>query len=690
MSIPLDMLHWIALIALIVLIVLVPRLFKAKLVVKGYKIVPTVSYNWPIVGHGIAFSRDIMGFIQECRKIYGDIFHIKVFKKDICIVCDRDMVKEFFKKQEHEMSMYENLKSIYFDYAFSDDGSKLNQIIDIMNKTIAVRFDDFLPKIVEEALSMSSTLSGTKLLTPVTISFVARTSAKCFLGISLTDEMYATLNKFTNLLNITTTLTYFLPKFLIIQTIGRKLIQARKEFNVLIQPFISEYRSDIKKTDSLIMRHCVDREPELSDEEICDAIVCLLYVSSENTALGLNATITDLIKNPIYLEKLRAEILQTNSTDLTDQIDPTNYKEMIRNKDNLLHACVLESARLNSHVFAITRNTNKSSTLGEYYVGNIDHVVLCEPLLMAYESAHETFEDPTKYFPERYLINKSLANPDKIITWGAGPHLCPGKLFAIYEIKTAIISILTQYDIYAKSIPPLNYFSPSAFADRTNMEITIEKTISTRENILVQKVGDGILLRNYLSEQRQIDLYKSILLASENSKEHVDIINERIDRAFPICMWNNAYTGQSNCTKPTDMIELGNEIIGKFPDEIQITNIDSAYAQLFGADASMSAHYDQYVDWGISINLGASILFTFGKDKVGQTRNIVLNSGDIFIGDFSKNLHHVPCLLPNTPEWFKNVKNFGRTRCSIQLRNVSKVQNQKISDDEFKLLLKSY
>ena len=222
------------------------------------------------------------------------------------------------------------------------------------------------------------------------------------------------------------------------------------------------------------------------------------------------------------------------------------------------------------------------------------------------------------------------------------------------------------------------------------MKVTIEKTISIENDVIVEKVGNGILLRNYLSEQRQIELYNSMLAVSYGAKEHIDIMNEPTKRAFPICMWNNAYTGQSNCRRPTYMIDLGNEIIDRFPYKIGITNIDSAYAQLFGADGVMSGHYDQYVDWGISINLGSSVVFTFGKDQIDNTRYIVLNSGDIFIGNFATNFHSIECVLPNTSEWFKNVRNFGRTRCSIQLRNVSKVTNTKMSDEEFKTLLKSY
>ena len=46
------------------------------------------------------------------------------------------------------------------------------------------------------------------------------------------------------------------------------------------------------------------------------------------------------------------------------------------------------------------------------------------------------------YDPSRYDTNDSLKDPNILMTWGAGIHLCPGKMFAIYEIKIAVALLL--------------------------------------------------------------------------------------------------------------------------------------------------------------------------------------------------------------------------------------------------------
>lgn len=53
-------------------------------------------------------------------------------------------------------------------------------------------------------------------------------------------------------------------------------------------------------------KHQDTGEP-LTNEEIANIIVCLLYISSENTALGLINSILDLAKHPEHWEKAKAE-----------------------------------------------------------------------------------------------------------------------------------------------------------------------------------------------------------------------------------------------------------------------------------------------------------------------------------------------------------------------------------------------
>ena len=379
-------------------IVLIRRKPKHTTRPPGTKEVPQVEGAIPIAGHGIAFSQDIIGFVRKSYQKYGKIFRLQIFNKNMIVVCDRTMNDEFFKATEDSMSLYDVLGNLYFSDAFSDDPTTLPLIIRMVKKTITIRFDEFVPKIMDEANRMIKRLKGKCCvkntdvdLTGELIHFVACTSARCFLSVELTDEIFDILMKFTHLLNRIVVLTYFFPKPLLRLILNPFLTRHRKKITAFMDPEIEKYRHDPKKTDSLVIRACVDAVDDVTDkpltnQQIGDIIVCLLYVSSENTALGLSASIINLTMSQEYWDKVKAESQKYLSTN--------DIKSLYNSP--ILNACVMESARMNSHIFALNRRPrSREATLGDYHVGDADCVALCEPMLMNYDCADEVFSTPS-------------------------------------------------------------------------------------------------------------------------------------------------------------------------------------------------------------------------------------------------------------------------------------------------------
>lgn len=700
----------------------------------GSKPVPVVDGAIPIAGHGISFSKDIIGFARAAQQKYGNIFKIKVFNKDIVVICDHNMKDEYFKATEGSMSLYEVLKHLYFGDAFSDDPNSLDLIIKMVKSTITVKFEEFAPKIMDEAQRMIDRLkkdskNNKKIhVTKEMIRFVACTSARCFIGMELDQEFFDTLMKFTNLLNTIVVLTYFLPRPVLRLLMNRTLKGYRNIMLNKITNEIESYRQDINKSESLLFRRCVDYVDKttgqtLSNKQIGEIVVCLLYVSSENTALGLSATITDLANNKEQWDLVAKE-----------------SKKYLQNEDikslfasQILDGCVIESARMNSHIFPIQRKPlNKDACIGGYYVGDVNSIALCQPLMMVYECSQ--FTEGQNYNPNRYMepLNEPKAAKD-VMSWGAGVHLCPGKMFAIYEIKAAMALITNNFKMQIDDYGTINYFSPSAFAERDSIAHLIELTREEKEQIIIDNNVDTVptftksitignksyniqyyetvdsdgktngswLFKNFMNREEQIAWYKYTLELSKNSKEQVELKSNQTSAktAYPLTYDNLVYTGSSNCEHPTkwyvwakelwDILADNSEIL-KFPIKESKT-FDSFYAQLFGQNSTMMAHKDEYVDWGVSVSLGSSCVFQFGNFK------LILNSGDVLIADFSKTMHAVDKICAGTePGWWKGENNevadqtdmletFNKARCSIQIRDISKVISHKFMEiDKFK------
>ncbi len=683
------------------------------------KSVPVVEGGLPFIGHGIEFSKDIIGFVGRCQAKYGNIFRVQIYRTDMIIICDRSLVKEFFAKKENDLSLVHTLNRLFFGDGFSDDETFLTSIMQIVKTTIKVKFEDFIPKIADEANKMVDIMkleSGKKvMLTDVTTKFVARTSASCFLCIDLTDEFYGDLIKFSCLLNKIVILTYFFPKWFLKIVLKPILAIYRNRMISSLEPLFQEYRNDPTKKDSPVIRKAMDyidpiTNKPLTNEQIGSIIVCLLYVSSENTALGLSAVITDLAVNDDYWHKVRKES--------KPYLDNNDLRGLLKNAQTI-DSCFKESSRMNTHIFPLNRfPVNKNSSLGDYYVGGATSVGLCAPILMCKNNcASDIYENPEKYNPERFLTGNAPKSSTDVITFGSGIHKCPGELFGTYEIKTAIALITNIFKPFKlDNIPELNYFSPSAFAERA-LEIEFEPGNYTEDDYIDDKIIDtfkikyngkelhakmyngGLLVKEFLERDEQIEYFNYSTSLAEGSIELSNIKNASPNHATPIAYYNLVYTGTSNCAEPTKFYELGTNIwnivsqyteFTKFEKQTFVPN--SVYCQLFGENSKISPHKDEYCDWGISVSIGSSCDFMFGEDK------IVLDSGDIFIADFSKVTHAVTKIHDNLPGFMDeeaecDVKTYGMSRLSIQIRDIDNnmfKRDNMLSIDEFKNMIVSY
>ncbi|BCS82705.1 cytochrome P450 family domain protein [Cotonvirus japonicus] len=676
---------------------------KEKSIPDGLKRIPIVEGAVPILGHGPAFSKDILAFMKNAYEKYGSVFQLKIFRTNMIVVCDRQLCEEFFKANEDDMSLYDVLNRLFFGIAFSDKPDSLEFIIKMVKRTITIKYDDFAPKIMDEAQRLTAIMrkshNGKKLdMIPEMIKFVSRTSARCFIAMDINDEFYDALQKFTNLLNKIVVLTYFVPHWLLNATLNKFMLRKyRMKMTQLLESEIQSYRQDSGKTDSLLFRKCVDFVDEsgnqLSNQDIGDIVVCLLYVSSENTSLLATNCLIDLAQNPVYWDKIKSECYNyTTSGD---------YRSLF--KSPLLDSVVMESARLNSHVFALARKPKTTSKIGEYYVDDsVDTISLCEPALMKFDTASDVYEHPGVYDPERFMEPRSEPKSSKfVMNWGKGVHECPGKMFAIYEVKAAIAYIVSNFERF--NINPdnvkINYFSPSAMCEKNVAvefvpvkhhchEITCDDRKFNIEFFECQE-SNVWFIPNALTEEEQIEFYNYTTDISKHSNEHREIYGATKSKPFPITYDNLVYTRESNCQTPVLWYVFAEKLWSilsqhsrqlNFPiDDVKIKNFkpNSFYGQLYDTASIMPMHYDQHVDWGLSVSLGSSCEFVFDNHKV------TLNSGSVIIGDFSKINHSVTKIHDDLPDYFRNSEFFNRVRLSTQIRCISDA-SPVMSANEFK------
>ncbi|OXA49877.1 putative lanosterol 14-alpha demethylase [Folsomia candida] len=248
---------------------------------------------------------------------------------------------------------------------------------------------------------------------------------------------------------------------------GRKCghgVKPLQGFSTLIGPYhISKGHQDLSLSTSQapLLRRAADwRHPEsgepFSTEDICRAIVCLLYVSSESSTAGVSNTILDLASNPEAYHKFREEtgpILRAGRLDALV-------------KDAYVHACVLESARMNVTALPVNREIKNKKHIGDYYIGDADVIAVCAEVLHNKKRAGDRFFDnPTDFRPERFLSSENgtkMMNPMVLMSWGAGLHICPGRNLAQMEIKIGVAVLLEHVDI---DLPNIEIMGPTLFSN---------------------------------------------------------------------------------------------------------------------------------------------------------------------------------------------------------------------------------
>ncbi|OXA61559.1 putative lanosterol 14-alpha demethylase [Folsomia candida] len=388
--------------------------------VKG---LPLVRGSLPIIGHGLQFSLNKTEFLKQCYATYGNAFKIKIFRVTMAVFCDRSYASELFKCGEEKLSFYEMLKGIYLGEAFKGCGLKLSSMLGLIKKGTSLKTDLIFPVMQSEAMELISNLrheskhAANQLVDIKTAvsRYVSTTSAKCLIGVNLTEAMFQDLEQFACILNHGVIASYFLPKWIIRFFIQWRLDKLCSKIGTGLNSEIETYRQDKDKKFSLILRAAVDSTNEvtglpLSNKEIANIFACILYVSSENTSLGLINTLIEISTHPEVWNKVRAEVqpLLANN-DIRGIMDAP-----------FLDACILESARLNSHLFAIGRTPTGMKSLGGYSIGDVDTVAICELLVHIYGSASNVFSDATRYNPDRYFLDAAgKKEPQDILTWGS-------------------------------------------------------------------------------------------------------------------------------------------------------------------------------------------------------------------------------------------------------------------------------
>ncbi|MGB3638946.1 MAG: cytochrome P450 [Rivularia sp. (in: cyanobacteria)] len=216
-----------------------------------------------------------------------------------------------------------------------------------------------------------------------------------------------------------------------------KVLHLRKQIDDLIYALIEERRAESNQNRedilSLMMSARYEDGGAMSNEELRDELMTLLFAGHETTASALTWAFYWVDYLPEVREKLLKEI-----NDLGENPEPNAVAKL-----PYLTAVCQETLRIYPIVPSATpRIASSPIEIGGYKLAEGTWII---PSIYLAHYREEVFPEPKQFKPERFLERQFT--PYEFFPFGGGNRRCIGLAFAMYEMKLVLAQILSQYEV---------------------------------------------------------------------------------------------------------------------------------------------------------------------------------------------------------------------------------------------------
>ncbi len=212
-----------------------------------------------------------------------------------------------------------------------------------------------------------------------------------------------------------------------------------KEGQAILHQLIEDRRnSKIEKDDLLdmLLQARYEDGASMSKAQLIDEVLVLFTAGHETTANVLSFLLYLLAKHPESQERAFQEIQHATleGDNLLSTILELKYVQQ----------CIEEAMRLYPPAYIIDRVAIEDDEFDGLKIPKETMV------LMSIYELHRNkdfWEGPEKFNPDRFDKSSKSENQDYYYPFGAGPRMCIGNNFAMYEMILAVVEVLKKYKI---------------------------------------------------------------------------------------------------------------------------------------------------------------------------------------------------------------------------------------------------
>ena len=227
-------------------------------------------------------------------------------------------------------------------------------------------------------------------------------------------------------------------------SLWNRFLKIKQKINKIIEQEIQDRRqeSELNHQDILSLLLSVKDEQEhgMTNEELRDQLITLLFAGHETTATAIAWSLYWIHRQPEIKQKLRQELDSLGSNPQPIEIYKLPY----------LTAICQETLRIYPvAILTVPRKVEKSLKLLNYHL---------EPNSIIYGSIYslhhrpDLYPEPDKFRPERFLERNFT--PYEFIPFGGGIRRCLGEALALWEMKIVLATIMQQSQLTLSSMNP--------------------------------------------------------------------------------------------------------------------------------------------------------------------------------------------------------------------------------------------
>ena len=293
---------------------------------------------------------------------------------------------------------------------------------------------------------------------PVFNDLAFQTVVKSIFNIAISDEEIASLQhttEATQKMLVQELRQPFLVWWFNLSGKTKKHLDLTQNSRTILKRLVEERKQSKAKHDDLLdmlLNAKYEDGSSMEEDQLVDEILILFAAGHETTSNALTFTCELLARNPDAQLKILEEVhrVKNESDDIMHWIKNATYTKLV----------IEESMRLYPPAYFIDRVNIEEDTFDGLTLPKGSNL-----LFSVYEiHRHPDFwKDPEAFIPERFLDENTKFSKN-YYPFGAGPRMCIGNNFAMYEMSLAIIALVEQFEIKEKKdhiqIKPLITLKP--------------------------------------------------------------------------------------------------------------------------------------------------------------------------------------------------------------------------------------